>query len=191
MKYRLVKGDSDAEEIFRRGNMLVAASTINLMGLHMVRRNQWDHCRFLQALNVGGSSILILNGKSTETSLKKWRLYMSNNFTQLLLLLEPFRGGSRRRKKKWSRRTATLWELWPISVPQNCHRLENEWLTLVETRTHILGIVLERQGYRQLWSRSNKWSEGLRYWGRGEWIELGRRHNTRTYAHYCSPQSNV
>lgn len=102
-----------------------------------------DHCWFLQALNVGGErESLNLYGKSTGRSRKKWWLYTYNNFTNLLLLLlKPFRGRSGRNKR---RRTATLWELWPTSVPQNCQRLGNECVTLVETCTHILGIVLIR-----------------------------------------------
>lgn len=67
--------------------------------------------------------------------------------------------------------TGTPFELWPTSVPQNCHRLRNESLTLAETcsRTlswdqsqkegQILSTVKERRERR--WGvRDDRWFRG-------------------------------
>lgn len=76
VKYRLVKGDSDTEEIYWREPCCFSrcCHRDQFNGPpYGAAESMGDHCGFLSALNVGGEQeSLNLYWNSTETSQKKW-----------------------------------------------------------------------------------------------------------------------
>lgn len=131
VKYRLVRNDCDTQEIYERGacwfSRCCHCDQFNGPP-YGTAESMKDHCRFFSVPNVSREQeSLYLYWNSTETSQKKWWLYIYiykyNNFTTLFSSsCSPLVEGQEKIKEG---STATLWELWPISLPQNCHSSGN------------------------------------------------------------------